>query len=272
MSKADENRIHNILNSFAPRIVDAVAETGYFEMSDEGEINEIPSSFWRGITKASITKNEAVWDVAYRAFSSPALDRGIARVAKDLNLGTAPLTWHSQTTRQYFEDRSLQFVKDLSTTDKIRLRGYLFSHFGDHEKAFAKFVSERSYICDGNLARLRMIKRTETHTATEGGSFRYAYNAGARFKQWWTVGDNRVRESHRRLHGEIRAIDDPFDNGLLLPGEVNCRCWVAYFWDTPKSMQGQMDELLRLQEIYKYEEVSGEVAGGAITIQVELGE
>ena len=51
-------------------------------------------------------------------------------------------------------------------------------------------------------------------------------------KQWYATKDNRTRTSHRTIDGERRAIDEPFTNGLMFPGDpdgepaevYNCRC------------------------------------------------
>lgn len=51
-------------------------------------------------------------------------------------------------------------------------------------------------------------------------------------KQWDATLDDRTRESHQMVDGEIRDIDDPFSNGLMYPRDpkgdpeevINCRC------------------------------------------------
>lgn len=61
-------------------------------------------------------------------------------------------------------------------------------------------------------------------------------------KMWLTVGDKKVRPSHRLAFGQIRALTQPFKlpGGLLMfPADsslgvsfkeiVNCRCWAMYF-------------------------------------------
>jgi hypothetical protein len=56
---------------------------------------------------------------------------------------------------------------------------------------------------------------------------------------WWTRSDERVRESHRFMHGQVRPHGDPFRSGagnsLAYPGDpsaplrdtINCRCFVT---------------------------------------------
>jgi SPP1 gp7 family putative phage head morphogenesis protein len=58
-------------------------------------------------------------------------------------------------------------------------------------------------------------------------------------KQWIAIEDNRVRRSHSHagVDGQRVAIDDPFSNGLMFPGDpegsaketINCRCTLGYF-------------------------------------------
>jgi uncharacterized protein with gpF-like domain len=50
--------------------------------------------------------------------------------------------------------------------------------------------------------------------------------------EWLTARDDRVRDSHQELDGEVAAVGDRFSNGLLYPLDpagppeeiVNCRC------------------------------------------------
>jgi SPP1 gp7 family putative phage head morphogenesis protein len=54
------------------------------------------------------------------------------------------------------------------------------------------------------------------------------------YKMWVATSDNRTRDTHRELNGEITRIGHPFSNGLQYPGDhngelkefINCRCRV----------------------------------------------
>jgi len=39
--------------------------------------------------------------------------------------------------------------------------------------------------------------------------------------------DDRVRDEHLLMDGEIVGIRENFSNGLPAPGEINCRCVIA---------------------------------------------
>ncbi|EYB67406.1 hypothetical protein DEIPH_ctg041orf0001 [Deinococcus phoenicis] len=52
-------------------------------------------------------------------------------------------------------------------------------------------------------------------------------------KTWHTRIDGRERDEHRAMDGETVPIDEPFSNGLMQPGEPNCRCVVTYVAKVP---------------------------------------
>ena len=80
------------------------------------------------------------------------------------------------------------------------------------------------------------IARTEGHRIQVQGTMDACYKAkdkGADIvKQWDSTLDDRTRESHQAVDGEIRELDKPFSNGLMFPGDpsggaaevINCRC------------------------------------------------
>ena len=104
--------------------------------------------------------------------------------------------------------------------------------------------------------------RTAYTSAQNGGrmaSLRQAKAQGINVrKQWLSAHDNRVRDTHAVLNGQIRDIEEEFDNGLLYPADssgapaevYNCRCTLTYIypdWDTDESA-----------EIYKSNALEGE--------------
>lgn len=50
-------------------------------------------------------------------------------------------------------------------------------------------------------------------------------------KRWSGVLDDRERESHLEMEGEVVPWNEPFSNGQMIPGEdeYNCRCIAVYF-------------------------------------------
>jgi len=83
-------------------------------------------------------------------------------------------------------------------------------------------------------SRSKVIARTETTAAMNGGSDLYYKEAGVTKKEWVTAGDEAVRELHSQVSGEQVLIGNSFSNGLAYPGGdgppeevINCRCTVA---------------------------------------------
>lgn len=86
------------------------------------------------------------------------------------------------------------------------------------------------------LNRAMRIARTEGHHVQVSSSYetsqRAKENGADVLKQWSAALDGRTRESHARVDGEIRELDEPFSNGMMYPSDpaggasevVNCRC------------------------------------------------
>lgn len=84
-----------------------------------------------------------------------------------------------------------------------------------------------------NAAR---IVRTEAHRiqikATSDAQHRAKEKGADVVKQWDASLDKRTRDSHAKVDGEIRELDEKFSNGLMYPGDpnggasevINCRC------------------------------------------------
>jgi HK97 family phage portal protein len=80
--------------------------------------------------------------------------------------------------------------------------------------------------------RARRIARTEVAESFNGGRFATMKEAGVVRIEWLSARDDRVRDSHQEVDGEVIVLGDRFSNGLLYPLDpagppeeiVNCRC------------------------------------------------
>lgn len=93
-----------------------------------------------------------------------------------------------------------------------------------------------SSVSSAPLSRAKTIARTEGHRIQQTSARDAQYAAKKKgadvLKQWDAVLDGRTRDSHARVDGEIRELDEKFSNGLMFPGDpsgvaaevVNCRC------------------------------------------------
>ena len=83
----------------------------------------------------------------------------------------------------------------------------------------------------------KRIARTEIHNSHNQGVMRIYDEVGVEYTQWIAASDDRVRESHEEINGEIIRIGDKYSNGLEYPGDtngdieewINCRCSNAPF-------------------------------------------
>ena len=99
-------------------------------------------------------------------------------------------------------------------------------------------VIARNIAADSNVGfnRAMRIARTEGHGVQVQAAVDVQHKAKKKgadiVKQWDAALDGRTRESHRRVDGEIRELDEKFSNGMMYPSDsaggaaevVNCRC------------------------------------------------
>lgn len=91
-------------------------------------------------------------------------------------------------------------------------------------------------VSGSGLYNAQRIARTEGHRIQQTSTRDAQYAAKAKgadvVKQWDASLDARTRDSHARVDGEIKELDEKFSNGLMFPGDpsgsaaevVNCRC------------------------------------------------
>ena len=224
--------ILRLLKGWAGLATRALIKAGYFEASPELRAGfDLDLIDWEALAKASQKKNARVWSTFWTSWGEGIFHRGGGRAASGLG-ASMKLKDKRQIDDEYFHDRGLQHVKQLSKTDIDSLREAIRQNIYLNEKQFAKKYAD-SYPC--SKARLRRIKRTEAHNALEYGGYNYARNLGAGWKHQVHVGDRRVRESHIAAAAEgWIPIDQPFaSTGRLVADEVNCRCHLIYRYTSP---------------------------------------
>jgi SPP1 gp7 family putative phage head morphogenesis protein len=82
--------------------------------------------------------------------------------------------------------------------------------------------------------RVRLIARDQTSKMNASFNQARQTSVGIEKYEWQTAGDERVRESHAELDGQVFSWDDPpeVDGEPANPGEpVNCRCVAIPFFD-----------------------------------------
>lgn len=106
----------------------------------------------------------------------------------------------------------------------------------------------------------KRIARTEIHNSHNQGVMRIYDEVGVEYTQWIAADDDRTRESHAEINGEIIRLGDKYSNGLEYPGDtsgpieewINCRCSNApfvmpYGYTAPPGMtQFREDDLIKI--------------------------
>lgn len=132
---------------------------------------------------------------------------------------------------EWIKTEGADLVKGINNTTKEGLRETLAEGIEEGE-SIPKLRDRVSEVMNtAKSSRATTIARTETHGSVTRGTFSSYGKAGVEKKEWIATRDSRTRDSHRHLDGEIKALDEPFSNGLQHPGgagpareTVNCRC------------------------------------------------
>ncbi len=137
-----------------------------------------------------------------------------------------------KTTLEYIENK--QFVASQRVMDRVNttISENLSKSYNDGvgiDNAARNLRKEFNKL-EGYEAK--RIARTEINSAQNMGAFRAYADFDIQYHQWWSGQDNRVRDSHVQLHGQIVQVDQTFENGLMYPGDmngsieewINCRC------------------------------------------------
>ena len=102
--------------------------------------------------------------------------------------------------------------------------------------SYAKIAANIALISGIPKNNAMRIARTEMHRIQTKASMDTCYKAREKraevIKIWDSTLDSRTRDSHMRVDGEQKELDEKFSNGLLYPGDpdglaaevINCRC------------------------------------------------
>lgn len=134
----------------------------------------------------------------------------------------------TQVLRTLLIDRVAFFADSVNTTTFKALAANIVAGVkaGEGAEKLRGRVSE--VYSDIKQSRAELIARTESTFASNAGfQEAYAESKVVNGKEWVATLDNRVRDAHLKLDGEIVGAHDSFSNGLMYPQEPNCRCVIA---------------------------------------------
>jgi hypothetical protein len=196
---------------------------------------------------------------AINAFGARALEASVPEFSDD-GKSFSPTLGHSQSMEtKGFADFLLriaaEYVQNELTRETITqitttTREQIVSQIAHGEKegwGIGKISSVMSRVVPSiSRSRAALIARTETHNASQTGSFQAAKQVGVpMWKQWIAISDNRTRDSHADMSREPIPIDEPFrvprsDGGVDLMmhagdrsngsagNTINCRCSIGF--------------------------------------------
>jgi len=178
-------------------------------------------------------ENQIFAELAFPFLADAATESG--QDALDL-LGTGETFEYTAALEKKLKDRAKFFAVSINDTTLEKLSVTLAEGINSGE-GITELSDRVSAVYDEfPTYRSDTIARTES-TAANNEGFIEAYNQSAVVtqKEWVATVDERTRDSHLAINGEIVPTDQEFANGLMYPGDdsgdasetVNCRCVLA---------------------------------------------
>lgn len=141
---------------------------------------------------------------------------------------------------QWLRKHAAKAAKSIARTFQKTLAAIIADAHNDgvNERETGKRIRDRAPAI--TKVQAERIARTETHSASERGSYNAAKASGLDMvKEWASAEDKRVRQSHAMIDGTITEMNEYFSVGeskMLYPGDqagevkeiVNCRCIGLY--------------------------------------------
>lgn len=135
--------------------------------------------------------------------------------------------------KKFIDKKVFKFADEVNETTKARLKETLKEGVGVGEgidelsDRIADVFKQREGYDTERIARTEVIS-----ASNEADIEAYKQSEVIEKKEWLATMDDRVRESHAEMDGEVVDLDEPFSNGLKFPGDpigdpeevINCRC------------------------------------------------
>ena len=180
------------------------------------------TALWAALRKKIEENNEDLWGEVWDEVGETAFRQGERSAFAALRL-----KWKQDPTRaqRYFDEHGGEFIKEVSDTDVSTIRQIIADNWGIGERSVGKLIDDQL----GSEDRGKFIYRTEIHTAHESSTKEASIELGAQWSVWVAVMDQRTRETHWDVNGEIQPADELFSNGTEPAEEINCRCRRLFF-------------------------------------------
>lgn len=187
--------------------------------------------------------NRAQWDAKMVALFSTPIKKATALALSDAaaELDSASIGVGHPAIVEAMQSQLLKLAADVNGTlaDRVRTRlmeGLAQTTEGTLQERVREVLPDLEESLKTSFAnrdaRAQLIARTEGGKAASTARYEQFKADGIVEWQWTTEGDSDVRPEHLHVDGEIRALGQPFSNGLTRPRDpqgaaeqvINCRC------------------------------------------------
>ena len=132
---------------------------------------------------------------------------------------------------RFIDSKALKFANEVNDTTADKIKNIIKEGINDGEGIDT--ISEKLNDIFDNKARVETIARTETAMAiNESHNEAWKQSGVVDYKEWVATRDERTRESHAEMDGEVIKLNERYSNGLRFPSDpagdpeevINCRC------------------------------------------------
>ncbi len=204
----------------------------------KGQMNRVIEGIAPGTTKGLLEEQfnaELEISLAKEAMDPVLQELGAIAGAEAMALVGSEFNYQlSSTLASTLSARSTLFTAKITETTFEQLKNQFTESFALEESRDQLVKRIEKTYGDISKGRAKTIARTEVQVANQSGTIDGYKQGGMPIKIWVTVGDGNVRDSHAMVDGQERDLNQPFDNGLMYPGDpsgsadevINCRCTI----------------------------------------------
>lgn len=147
---------------------------------------------------------------------------------------------------KFIDRKTLKFAEEVNNTTMEKVKDAVKDGIAEHEgidDIAGRIKDVFKTRTDTDSVR---IARTEVLSASNEAELEtYDQSGVVEQKEWLATRDDRTRDSHIKVDGEIRDLADKFSNGLKYPGDpsgppeeiINCRCTLLPLFEETKSLK-----------------------------------